>query len=189
MTEPSLRVRVLTAADEAQARAAHETLADDGVEFCLGLDDVGSWAAWLEQGERLRAGEHVPPRVPETFVGGFVGSTLVGRLSVRHELTERLALVGGHLGYAVLPEHRRRGYAGDLMREGLRIAREVRLDRVLVTCSPDNIGSVRTIEQAGGVLQDVVAHPTAGLKRRYWIALVDGAPAGTRGRSAPTRLR
>ncbi|KQS98414.1 GNAT family N-acetyltransferase [Cellulomonas sp. Leaf395] len=173
MGEPErvLRVRALTAADEPQARAAHERLAVDGVDFCLGLDDAESWAAWLDQGERLRAGECIPPWVPETFVGGFVGSTLVGRLSVRHELNERLALVGGHLGYAVLPEHRRRGYAGDLMREGLRIARDVGLDRVLATCSPDNIGSVRTIEQAGGVLQDVVTHPTAGLKRRYWIAL------------------
>ena len=171
MADRALRVRALTAADEAQGRAAHEALAGEGVEFCLGLDDVDSWAAWLEEGARLRAGECVPPSVPETFVGGFVGSTLVGRLSVRHELNERLALVGGHVGYAVLPEHRRRGYAGDLMREGLRIAREIGLDRVLVTCSPDNIGSVRTIEQAGGVLQDAVTHPTAGLKRRYWIAL------------------
>ena len=173
MAEPArvLRVRALTAADEEQARAAHERLADDGVEFCHGLDDVDSWAAWLEEGERLRAGQCVSPSVPETFVGGFVGSTLVGRLSVRHQLNERLAFVGGHVGYAVLPEHRRRGYAGDLMREGLRIAREGGLDRVLVTCSPDNIGSVRTIEQAGGVLQDAVTHPTAGLKRRYWIAL------------------
>ena len=168
----ALRVRALAVGDEAQARAAHERLADDGVDFCLGLDEAGSWAAWLEEGERLRAGECVPPWVPETFVGGFVGPTLVGRLSVRHELNEQLALVGGHLGYAVLPEHRRRGYAGDLMREGLRIARDVGLDRVLVTCSDDNVASVRTIERAGGVLQDVVAHPQTGEpKRRYWITL------------------
>ena len=155
-----------------QARAAHERLADDGVDFCLGLDEAGSWTAWLEQGERLRAGECAPPWVPETFVGGFVGPTLVGRLSVRHALNEHLALVGGHIGYAVLPEHRRRGYAGDLMREGLRIARDVGLERVLVTCSDDNVASVRTIERAGGVLQDVVAHPRTGEpNRRYWITL------------------
>ena len=58
------------------------------------------------------------------------------------------------------------------MREALRIAREVGLDRVLVTCSDDNVPSIRVIERAGGVLEDVVAHPTsAEPKRRYWIAL------------------
>ena len=79
----------------------------------------------------------------------------------------------------MLPEHRRQGYAGDLMREGLRVAATLGLERVLVTCSPDNIGSVRTIEAAGGVLQDVVSHPTAGAKRRYWITLGDPARTST----------
>ena len=170
MAERPLRVRPLTTADEAAARAAHERLADDGVEFCLGLDGAGSWARWLDESRRRAAGDCAPGWVPETFVGGFVGPTLVGRLSVRHELTERLALYGGHVGYAVLPEHRRRGYAGDLMREGLRIAGEVGLDRVLVTCSDDNLASIRTIERVGGVLEDVVARPPAGLTRRYWVA-------------------
>lgn len=166
-------VRALTAADEEQARAAHDRLATDGVEFCLGLDGMEPWAAWLERTERLRMGGSVPPWVPETFVGAFVGPTLVGRVSVRHRLNEQLALVGGHIGYVVLPEHRRRGYAGVMMREALRIAREVGLDRVLVTCSADNHPSVRVIEAAGGVLQDVVAHPVSGeAKRRYWIVLV-----------------
>ncbi|WP_315092890.1 GNAT family N-acetyltransferase [uncultured Cellulomonas sp.] len=165
-------VRALTAADEVQARAAHGRLAADGVEFCLGLDGTESWAAWLDRTERLRMGGSVPPWVPETFVGAFVGPTLVGRLSVRHRLNEELALVGGHIGYVVLPEHRRRGYAGVMMREALRIAREVGLDRVLVTCSDDNHASVRVIETAGGVLEDVVTHPVSGEpKRRYWIAL------------------
>jgi predicted acetyltransferase len=64
------------------------------------------------------------------------------------------------------------------MREALRIAVDVGLDRVLVTCSDDNVASVRTIERAGGVLQDVLAHPTAGLKRRYWIEVADVVGAG-----------
>ena len=51
---------------------------------------------------------------------------------MRHELNEQLAFVGGHLGYAVLPEHRRALRRGPHAR-GARIAREVGLDRVLVT--------------------------------------------------------
>ena len=44
--------------------------------------------------------------------------------------------------------------------------------RVLVTCDDDNVGSIRTIEKNGGVLENVVSGQ--GLdkaKRRYWIDL------------------
>jgi predicted acetyltransferase len=44
------------------------------------------------------------------------------------------------------------------------------LDRVLVTCDDDNVGSIRTIEKNGGVLENVVADPEATKpKRRDWI--------------------
>ena len=38
------------------------------------------------------------------------------------------------------------------------------IDRVLVTCDDDNVGSARTIESQGGVLEDIRRG-----KRRYWI--------------------
>ena len=46
------------------------------------------------------------------------------------------------------------------------IVRAVRggIDPALVTCDDDNVGSVRVIEAAGGVLEDV-----RGVKRRYWV--------------------
>lgn len=164
-------LRPFTVDDEPAARAAHLRLAQDGVDFCLGLDAAGSWTAWLDEGERLRSGVTPDPRwVPETMLGAFVGPELVGRLSVRHELNEVLAHVGGHLGYVVLPEHRRRGYGTAIMSGGLQLTDELGLDRVLVTCSDDNVPSVRIIESAGGVLEDVVPHPASGgWKRRYWI--------------------
>ena len=43
-------------------------------------------------------------------------------------------------------------------------ARDLGIDPALVTCDEDNIGSVRVIESAGGVLEDV-----RGIKRRYWV--------------------
>lgn len=166
-------LRPFTVDDEAAARAAHLRLARDGVDFCLGLDAAGSWTDWLDQGELLRSGAVPDPRwVPETMLGAFVGPVLVGRLSVRHDLNEVLAHVGGHVGYVVLPEHRRRRYGTAIMSEALQLARELGIGRVLVTCSDDNVASVRIIESAGGVLEDVVPHPASGgRKRRYWITL------------------
>ncbi|MCX5114881.1 hypothetical protein OOK13_41860 [Streptomyces sp. NBC_00378] len=40
--------------------------------------------------------------------------------------------------------------------------------RVLVTCDDSNVGSARSIERTGGVLEDVRI-TEAGSKRRYWI--------------------
>lgn len=164
-------VRSFTAADEEQARAAHAELAAEGFDFCLGLERGGTWSAWLEHLAQIRDGQDLPPGwVPETFVGGFVGDSLVGRLSVRHRLNAHLAHVGGHIGYAVRPGHRRRGYASELLRRGLVVARGVGLERVLATCTDTNLASAQTIEAAGGELEDVVVVATTGeLKRRYWI--------------------
>lgn len=172
-------LRPFTVDDEPAARAAHVRLAQDGVDFCLGLDAAGSWTGWLDQGELLRSGVVTDPRwVPETMLGAFVGPVLVGRLSVRHDLNELLAHVGGHLGYVVLPEHRRRGYGTAIMSGALQLTHELGLERVLVTCSDDNVASVRIIESAGGVLENVVPHPASGgRKRRYWIAPGDSRPS------------
>jgi predicted acetyltransferase len=166
-----LAVRSFAAADEEQGRAAQAQLASEGFEFCLGLERADSWSAWLVHLAQLEAGRDLPPGwVPETFVGGFVGPALVGRLSVRHRLNAHLALVGGHIGYAVRPGYRRQGYAGAMLRHGLVVARAAGLERVLVTCSETNVASARTIERAGGELENVVATPGSGeLKRRYWI--------------------
>jgi len=48
------------------------------------------------------------------------------------------------------------------------------LERVLVTCDDDNVGSIKTIEKNGGVLESIVTGPDVDKpKRRYWIATAD----------------
>jgi predicted acetyltransferase len=123
------------------------------------------------QGINLRSAQHVP----ETFLFAFAGSRIVGRTSIRHSLNERLERVGGHIGYVVVPEFRRQGYATEMLRLSLQVAREkcVGARRVLVTCDDDNVGSIRTIEKNGGILENVVSgHGLDKPKRRYWIDLI-----------------
>ena len=75
---------------------------------------------------------------------------------------------GGHVGYAVAPEHRGRGYATEILRQAVARLATLGVDRVLVTCDPENIASARTIERCGGVLEDIRELPERRVSR-YWI--------------------
>lgn len=58
----------------------------------------------------------------------------------------------GHIGYAVVPWKRRRGYATRALGEMLAEARTVGLRYVEIATTPDNLASQRVIEANGGVL-------------------------------------
>jgi predicted acetyltransferase len=136
---------------------------EEGMPFSRYLDIL----AERERGDKLP-----PEHVPSTFLFAFVATRIVGRVSIRHTLNEFLERVGGHIGYVVVPEFRRRGYATEILRLALEIAAErLGLRRVLVTCDDDNIGSIRTIEKNGGILEDTVRVRGEKPTRRYWIEL------------------
>lgn len=95
---------------------------------------------------------------------------LAGTITLRHALTPALLLVGGHIGYAVRPSLRRRGIASAALRLVLAEAAARGLDPVLITCDDENLASARTIEGAGGVLEDV-----RDGSRRYWVSTAASA--------------
>jgi predicted acetyltransferase len=98
------------------------------------------------------------------------GDSYLGAVDLRHCLSDVLLHIGGHIGYSIRPSARRRGLATWALGAVLPEARALGLERVLVTCDDDNIGSARTIERNGGVLEDVRT-TDIGIKRRYWISL------------------
>lgn len=97
---------------------------------------------------------------------------LVGMIQVRHKLNDYLARFGGHIGYSVRLSERRKGYAKEMLRMTLPKCRELGLDKVMITCLEDNIGSEKTILANGGVYYSTEYEPIECENvKRFWILL------------------
>ena len=94
---------------------------------------------------------------------------VVGAANIRHRLNDSLLNIGGHIGYGIRPSARKKGYATEILRQALIVARAEGVERVLVTCDDDNAASAKIIERLGGLLEDVRQGHDGIPKRRYWI--------------------
>ena len=168
-----LVLRLPRQSEEGEFLRAHRATSPSVRNFLHCYEEGMSFGRYLEVLAEHERGENLPAdHVPSTFLFAFAGPRIVGRVAIRHALNAYLERVGGHIGYVVVPEYRRQGYATAILRQSLQIAREqLGLKRVLVTCDDDNVGSIKTIEKNGGVLESVVTGPDGDKpKRRYWIA-------------------
>jgi len=162
----------LRSSDEQEYLAAHAELLDDRFTFGFIRDDE-TFAEHIERLERQRRGLDLGDLVEATWLIAEVAGQIVGRTSIRHRLNDYLAFHGGHIGYGVRPASRRRGYASEILRQSLVIARSYGVDAVLVTCDDSNVASARVIEACAGRLERVVSADESddGVPfRRYWIS-------------------
>lgn len=115
-----------------------------------------------------------PNRVPQTTYWLVEKSEFIGEISIRHRLNENLEKYGGHIGYGIRFSKWGQGYGTKMLELGLKKAKLMGLEKVLVTCNDDNYGSAKVIENNGGILQDIIENEIDGKKiqtRRYWIEL------------------
>ena len=118
-----------------------------------------------------------PPMVPETTYWAVCDQEVAGRISLRHRLSGSLARVGGHIGYEVAPRFRRRGIATEMLRLILLTEEARKIGRLLLTCSPENVASNKTILANGGRLtQTIWVDENWGTKNHYWIELDANGP-------------
>lgn len=149
---------------------------NESLDGCSGLEECEIYEEWIDFDNRLFK-KYGKEYVPSTVYLAIRKSDnkLVGIIDFRHRLSEFLLNYGGNIGYSVLPEERRKGYAKEMLRQVLKYCKEYGLHRVLVTCDKDNIGSYKTIQSNGGILEneviDKVNLSKSGVIQRYWISL------------------
>ena len=144
-----------------------------GVGALREMDDPYEWI-------RFSAACKNPDTIPE---GRLVTSTqymlvreedkkILGMLQLRHRLNDYLEKYGGHIGYSVAPDERRKGYASYMLDKAFQECRKMGIDRVLITCLDSNEASRRTILKNGGVYESTVYEPDKkAFFERYWIDL------------------
>jgi predicted acetyltransferase len=167
-----LILRLPDETEEEEFLRAHRATSPDVPFFLHYYKEGMTLRQYLDVLAGQERGDNLPSNhVPSTFLFAFVGPRIVGRVSIRHSLNAVLERIGGHIGYVVVPEFRRRGSATAILALALRIAHDtLGIRRVLVTCDDDNVGSIKTIERNGGVLETVIAGRDLDKpKRRYWI--------------------
>lgn len=112
--------------------------------------------------------------VPSIELWLIDGETYIGTSHIRTQLNQQLRRYGGNIGYEIRPSKRRQGYGKEILRLTLRWAGTIGMERVLVTCNHNNVGSRRIIEANGGVFEgESPVNITTGvvLERRYWITI------------------
>ena len=141
---------------------------------CLSLDEAASadeWIQWCQLRKSESNCRQTGVDVPSTTYLAIRKSDdrLVGIIDLRHHINHPiLGTWGGHCGYTVRPSERGHGYAKEMLRLNLSNAKELGIDKLLITCHSDNTASEKTILANGGIYEKTIAMEEIEIKR-YWI--------------------
>ena len=142
----------------------------DGTSNLISYENIDEW---LEKLKRNLKEETVDKElVPATtyLVIREDDKRLVGMIDIRHKLNDYLLNFGGHIGYSVRKTERRKGYATEMLKLSLEKCKELNIEKVLITCSKENIPSAKTILNNNGILENEIKNGDK-ITQRYWINL------------------
>ena len=111
---------------------------------------------WLIRSDSIAKGVGLEDwMVPQDTFWLYVDGVPVGMGKLRHRLTEKLKEDGGHIGYAIAPSYRNRGYGKMLLKLMIDEAKKMCIDRILLTIQNYNQPSIRIALANSGVIESV----------------------------------
>ena len=147
---------------------------EDRFAGCMSLEESTSAEEWIRISELRKD----PATCKETGVDVpshmFLAvresdDRVVGVIDLRHHIDHPiLGTWGGHCGYSVRPSERGKGYAAEMLRLNIQKAKELGIERMLVTCDEGNSASEKTILRNGGVFEKTIEVDGTTMKR-FWI--------------------
>ena len=135
-----------------------------------GFNRYDNYEEWLDMIKKA-VSNPTTDWVPATQYFGICNGKIVGMIQIRHYLNDYLLKSGGHIGYGVRPSERKKGYATKMLALALDECKKLKIGKVLITCDKNNLGSARTIQKNGGILENEIIDD-GEILQRYWIDLI-----------------
>lgn len=153
---------------------------DNNFEGLSNMKDADNYEEFLKKLEINKHQELINPDYsPQTTYGLFDDDKLVGGFNLRHVIKGDLIKYGGNIGYLIRPSERGTGYGTILLHIALEKANEIGLEKVLVGCRVENIGSSKVIENNGGIYENNYYDEITGKTyKRYWINIEEQLKKG-----------
>lgn len=115
----------------------------------------GEFKEWLVRDNSLSQCKELIDgwKVPSSTYWLYINGKPVGVGKIRHFLTDKLREEGGHIGYAICPSERKKGYGTILLKKLLAEANKIGIDKVLLTIQNKNEYSLKVALANGGVIE------------------------------------
>lgn len=166
-----MEIRKLDVSDEAAYRAYQTALENDDNPF-ITTREIGDFKTFVENSRAQETQTTNPDYSTVTTYYAFVNGAIAGRINCRWQLEKgNLVIMAGHIGYQTTPAFRRQGIMTRLLSFALEQYAKRGINPVLITAREDNIASRRTIEKAGGILENIIDLEDGHRLARYWITL------------------
>lgn len=162
-----MEIRKLDVNDEAAYRAYQTSLENDDNPF-ITTREIGDFKTFVENSRAQETQTTIPDYSTMTTYYAFLNGKIAALISCRWQLEKgNLATIGGHIGYQTSPEFRRQGIMTRLLSFALEQYAKRGINPVLITARD----SRRTIEKAGGILENIIDLEDGHRLARYWITL------------------
>lgn len=142
---------------------------DETIHGAAGLEQATNIKEWINFVNNTKSKETVPNGFVTAHTFLLLKNTkVIGIVNARHELNDYLRNFGGHIGYSILKNERRKGYGKLLLNYACNFLFSLGLEKILITCDNENVASKKTIEACGGILENEILEGES-TTLRFWI--------------------